>query len=481
MDYLFSLFGTGDDSNNSGGGDQQLLFQDSSDQQQERPSKRPRLDNSHGGASTNNTMQAQQTHVPVVPQTNNNFGNNNNAFNISNNSSNNNVNNCAPQPCVAQMQQLQQLQQLIQQQQQQQLNASGGGGGAVPPSTFPPNMNPVQMQQHSQQLNTASFSAAATATSASTAPTANTATGGTTVSVPIPQSLLVQSAQWVMPPTTASVGSAVTTISGAAITGGAVAQQQQPLQPLPVVSSAPGAPAALLPALMPQQQLKQYQPPYDPVLDEKERVDQKKRKNAEQARRSREKKRNMEVVIRLELRELQRENDHLKSIVKNHISDKAQQIIGECCYKQHENDHSLFQSNLNDQSSKMNNTDFELIEGLTKNRQSFVLTDPRLPDNPIVYASASFLELTGYAKNDVLGRNCRFLQGVDTDHRGVSTIRKAIEKGVDGAACLKNYKADGTMFWNHLFIAALHDGENRIVNYVSRRVTGGLFHMSCVL
>jgi PAS domain S-box-containing protein len=112
-------------------------------------------------------------------------------------------------------------------------------------------------------------------------------------------------------------------------------------------------------------------------------------------------------------------------------------------------------------------SDFSLIESLTSGQQNFVLSDPRLPDNPIVYASSGFYELTGYTREQVLGRNCRFLQGSGTSRKAVDILRTAVANGTDATVCLLNYKADGTPFWNQLFVAALRDGDNCIVNYVS--------------
>jgi PAS domain-containing protein len=68
------------------------------------------------------------------------------------------------------------------------------------------------------------------------------------------------------------------------------------------------------------------------------------------------------------------------------------------------------------------------VEGLNPD-VSVPWQDPSLPDNPIVYASQGFLNLTGYAMDQILGRNCRFLQGPDTDPEAVDKIRKAIEEG----------------------------------------------------
>jgi len=110
--------------------------------------------------------------------------------------------------------------------------------------------------------------------------------------------------------------------------------------------------------------------------------------------------------------------------------------------------------------------DYRLMTALSGSQQNFAISDPSLPDNPIVYVSQGFLELTGYTLNYVLGRNCRFLQGADTDQGAIDIIRKGIKDGVDTSVCLLNYKADGTPFWNQFFVGALRDAENNVVNYV---------------
>lgn len=201
------------------------------------------------------------------------------------------------------------------------------------------------------------------------------------------------------------------------------------------------------------------------------RTEHRKRKNAEYARVTRERKRNAELLLNLELADLERENERLKTLVKTHlVPEDAQAVIAECCYDRAA---QLFPVTPTaaagdpTSSTKLVRSDFELIESLTKSRQAFVLTDPRLPDNPIVYASRPFLALTGYSREQVLGRNCRILQGIDTDPAAVEEIRQAVASGKDGAACLLNYKADGTPFWNQFFVAPLRDKHHRIVNYVS--------------
>lgn len=110
--------------------------------------------------------------------------------------------------------------------------------------------------------------------------------------------------------------------------------------------------------------------------------------------------------------------------------------------------------------------DYRLMLNLVQAQQNFTVSDPALPDNPIVYASEGFLKLTGYTREQVIGRNCRFLQGPETDQKMVDVIRKSVREGTDTSVCLLNYKADGTPFWNQFFVAALQDAAGNVVNFV---------------
>lgn len=95
-------------------------------------------------------------------------------------------------------------------------------------------------------------------------------------------------------------------------------------------------------------------------------------------------------------------------------------------------------------------------------RMPMILTDPNQPDNPIVFANKAFLDLTGYEEKEILGRNCRFLQGAMTNRETVSEIRKAVLEGGSVAAELLNYKRDGTPFWNALFIGPVYDSNGKL-------------------
>ena len=86
-------------------------------------------------------------------------------------------------------------------------------------------------------------------------------------------------------------------------------------------------------------------------------------------------------------------------------------------------------------------------------RMAMIITDPRQHDNPIVFANAAFYRLTGFAREEVLGSNCRFLQGEGTDPKAVAAIRDAVTNRSDLAIDLLNYRKSGEPFWNGLYIS----------------------------
>jgi len=94
-----------------------------------------------------------------------------------------------------------------------------------------------------------------------------------------------------------------------------------------------------------------------------------------------------------------------------------------------------------------------------------VIADSTLPDMPLTYVNPAFEKLTGYSANYSVGKNCRFLQGPDTDQTQVSKIREAIKTGIGCKVILLNYKKDGTKFWNELSISPIEENDE-IVGFV---------------
>jgi PAS domain S-box-containing protein len=95
-------------------------------------------------------------------------------------------------------------------------------------------------------------------------------------------------------------------------------------------------------------------------------------------------------------------------------------------------------------------------------RMPMVITDPNQGDNPIVYCNAAFQKLTGYERDEIIGRNCRFLLGADTDRDAVTRVRAAVESGHDIDVDLLNYRKDGSTFWNALYLSPVRDDDGRI-------------------
>ena len=97
---------------------------------------------------------------------------------------------------------------------------------------------------------------------------------------------------------------------------------------------------------------------------------------------------------------------------------------------------------------------------------SMTISDARQPDNPLVWVNPAFEQATGYLADEVIGCNCRFLQGVDTDPETVARLAAAVSAGEAVTATLLNYRKDGTAFWNDLTIRTIHDRAGTLTHFV---------------
>ncbi|KAM3695915.1 hypothetical protein ACB098_07G169700 [Castanea mollissima] len=114
----------------------------------------------------------------------------------------------------------------------------------------------------------------------------------------------------------------------------------------------------------------------------------------------------------------------------------------------------------------------DLATTLERIEKNFVITDPRLPDNPIIFASDSFLELTEYTREEILGRNCRFLQGPETDQATVSKIRDAIRAQREITVQLINYTKSGKKFWNLFHLQPMRDQKGELQYFIGVQLDG---------
>ncbi len=95
-------------------------------------------------------------------------------------------------------------------------------------------------------------------------------------------------------------------------------------------------------------------------------------------------------------------------------------------------------------------------------QMSMVITDPHQVDNPIVFVNDAFLQLTGYTREEVIGRNCRFLQGPETDRDAVARIRVALQNETEIQVVLLNYRKDGSTFWTTLYLSPARDDDGKL-------------------
>eukprot|EP00584_Thalassiosira_punctigera_P009762 CAMPEP_0172530532 /NCGR_PEP_ID=MMETSP1067-20121228/4239_1 /TAXON_ID=265564 ORGANISM="Thalassiosira punctigera, Strain Tpunct2005C2" /NCGR_SAMPLE_ID=MMETSP1067 /ASSEMBLY_ACC=CAM_ASM_000444 /LENGTH=544 /DNA_ID=CAMNT_0013314759 /DNA_START=252 /DNA_END=1886 /DNA_ORIENTATION=+ len=206
-------------------------------------------------------------------------------------------------------------------------------------------------------------------------------------------------------------------------------------------------------------------------------IDRRRERNRILARRTRLRKKFFFESLQKDVADLQRENAALKSIVRSRLRpDDARALLSRCDANerlpsaiQHDGEGIPLgpAAGAGDPGvKKLDREDFSLIRSIQNSQQCFIITDPSLHDNPIVYASDDFLTLTGYSQEEVLGRNCRFLQGTETCPEKVARVGEAVKIGEDVSVTMANYRSDGTPFWNSLFIAALRDAENNIVNFI---------------
>ncbi len=107
-----------------------------------------------------------------------------------------------------------------------------------------------------------------------------------------------------------------------------------------------------------------------------------------------------------------------------------------------------------------------LATAIESSQIGVLISDPGVPDIPTIFANPAFTRITGYERSEAVGRNCRFLQGPDTDPREIEEIRQAVLARRPYKGTLRNYRKDGTPFWNELTINPVFDEAGRLINFV---------------
>ena len=117
-----------------------------------------------------------------------------------------------------------------------------------------------------------------------------------------------------------------------------------------------------------------------------------------------------------------------------------------------------------------------LLAAIAHSTEPMALSDPHLPDHPIIAVNAAFEAMSGYTAAEIVGRNCRMLQGPGTDQAAARRLGRVIAAGEGCVEWLVNHKRDGTPFWNLLFLSPVRDAEGNIIHYFANQhdITKGL-------
>ncbi|MDD4929403.1 MAG: diguanylate cyclase [Gallionella sp.] len=107
-----------------------------------------------------------------------------------------------------------------------------------------------------------------------------------------------------------------------------------------------------------------------------------------------------------------------------------------------------------------------LALAIDQSRDGITIADARLPGWPLIYVNAGFERLTGYVASELLGKSVRFLQGTDTDQPEINILREALRKEQSCVVTLRNYRRDGSMFWNELSLSSVHDTDGTLTHFI---------------
>lgn len=107
-----------------------------------------------------------------------------------------------------------------------------------------------------------------------------------------------------------------------------------------------------------------------------------------------------------------------------------------------------------------------LERAIAASNNGILISDPHQPDNPIIYANSGFERITGYKQEEIIGKNCRLLQGEDTNQPELDELRHAIAQARETQVVLRNYRKDGTLFWNEFCLTPVRDATGDLRNFI---------------
>jgi len=107
-----------------------------------------------------------------------------------------------------------------------------------------------------------------------------------------------------------------------------------------------------------------------------------------------------------------------------------------------------------------------LVQAINQSQEGITIADAKKPGFPLIYVNEGFEKLTGYTSAEVVGKNYRILQGIDSEQPGLEVIRAAVSKAESCVVTLRNYRKDGSMFWNELSISPVHNAQGKLTHYI---------------
>ncbi|MEH2130498.1 MAG: PAS domain S-box protein [Nostoc sp.] len=134
-------------------------------------------------------------------------------------------------------------------------------------------------------------------------------------------------------------------------------------------------------------------------------------------------------------------------------------------------------------------TNLKLVEETLRLREralaatsnGIIIADARLPNNPVIYVNSAFEQITGYSATDVIGQNCRFLQRTDTQQPTLNQLRSSLEDETSCKVIVRNYRKDGTLFWNELSISPIHDENGKLSHFIGiQRDISDVYNEMCL-
>jgi PAS domain S-box-containing protein len=122
---------------------------------------------------------------------------------------------------------------------------------------------------------------------------------------------------------------------------------------------------------------------------------------------------------------------------------------------------------VNDLNDEQGPISLELLKkAVDASNDGIVIAEQEGDDNILIYVNKAFERLTGYRADEILYQDCRFLQAGDRDQEGLTTIRSAISDGKSSRVILRNYRKDGSLFWNELSISPVYNSEDQLTYYI---------------